>query len=635
MAVWALVRIGVEQGRVSVEDPLQSQTAGRGGEHRGPGLWLPEQAVEILHPQPAATHVEQGPDHSADLISEEPLPDEVNVESLSPRFGPDSVQGPHRGHLLGHGERRHVAAPGQESCRAGEGPGARYGRQGGRPQTRPGEVRSPPPDAIGVVFSQRAAASVERTGGRHDTTDSNVARQQAVDPLQDAGHRNLHRHVGVCDLARGVDTCVGPSCPDHGHLDPAREGGQGTLQLALYSSIRRLPLPSVKSLSEKGHGQLYSLSHPEYPRTGGIRNEVAAVGSVMIGLMVQLTLGSVMLFSPELSYFPGSYFDSNGRNSVQRRAMEKWPGASKLADIWWNDPNLAKPGRMAILIGAAATHDTDLIPVYRDAVERRSQPIRQAATYGYFDLLGDQLPNVEAGVTDAMVRGIIRDMNRMRISLQRNSLVEVWLHAMLRDEGKKFPGFRGYSPQRSATDCLFAVERVMSPDDLESLTIAFEVSENKISRIGLMRLIEAVTLSRFVDAAVGPRSGSGPRGLDLGITRLEEAIESWQGPACDIDVDRVLKSRMAAMGVTVNDPRGADACLVWQRVLRVGDPTWWPTAAKQLYACGGPWIELSVLQADAQWNNDRRDALLEWYGLMPRVPDRSPRPVRTAPPTVQ
>ena len=355
----------------------------------------------------------------------------------------------------------------------------------------------------------------------------------------------------------------------------------------------------------------------------------------MIGLLVQLALASVMLFSPELAHFPGSYFDSNGRTSVQRRAMEKWPGASKLADIWWNDPDLAKPGRMAILVGGAVTHDTDLIPVYRDAIERPSQAIRQAAMYGYLDLIGDQLPNVQTGVSNEMAGSLAREMNRMRISLQRNSLVEVWLHAMLRNEDRRFPGFRGYAPRRPATDCLFAVDRVMSPDDLESLITAFEVSENQVSRIGLMRLIEAVTLSRFVDTASGPGSGSGPRGLKLGMSRLEEAIGNWRGPDCAIDVDRVLKFRLAEMGAVVRDPRGEDACLVWQRVLRVGDPSWWPTAARQLYACGGPWIELSVLQADAGWNRDRRDELLDWYGLMPRVPDRPPRKVGATPPTVQ
>jgi len=355
----------------------------------------------------------------------------------------------------------------------------------------------------------------------------------------------------------------------------------------------------------------------------------------MIGVMVQLVLSSVMLFSPELTYFPSSYFDANGRTTVQRRAMEKWPGASKLADIWWNDPELAKPGRMAILIGGAATHDVDLIPVYIDAVNRRSQPIRQAAIYGFYDLVGAQLPDVRADISDEAARIMTKKMKRMQISLQRNSLVEIWLHVLLREEGKKFPGFRGYSLSRRARDCLFAIERIMTPDDLEFLVLAYQTSEDKNSRLGLMKLIESLTLSRFVDKPTGQRSGSGPKDLEQGMTRLDQVIETWRGESCRIDVDRVLRSNLAEMGAHVSEPRGASACQVWQRVLLVGDSTWWPTAARQLYACGGPWVELSVLQADADWNHARRDQLVQWYDLMPKPPNRSRTPDGPKPPTVQ
>lgn len=355
----------------------------------------------------------------------------------------------------------------------------------------------------------------------------------------------------------------------------------------------------------------------------------------MIGVMVQLVLSSVMLFSPELTYFPSSYFDANGRTTVQRRAMEKWPGVMVLRQIWWNDPGLKKPGRMAILVGGGVTHDRDLITVYIDAINRPSQPVRKAAMYGYHDLIGDKLPDVRADISDQTALTMTRRMRKMRISLQRNSLVEVWLHAMLHDEGKRLPGFRGYSPRSSARDSLFAVERVMTPEDLESLILAFQVSENQISRVGLMRLIESITLSRFLGTAKGSRFGSGPKDLEQGMKRLDEAIESWRGSDCSIDVDRVLRSRMAEMGATVSDPRSGDACFVWQRVLQVGDPVWWPTAARQLYVCGGPWVELSVLQSDAEWNHARRDKLLEWYGPMRKAPSRSRTPDGPTPPTVQ
>ena len=352
----------------------------------------------------------------------------------------------------------------------------------------------------------------------------------------------------------------------------------------------------------------------------------------MIGLMVQMALSSAVLFSPELAHFPGSYFDASGRISIQRRAMERWPGTTVLVEKW-HDPELYRPGRMAILLGAAATHDPVLIPLYQDGITRRSQEIRQAAAYGYHELIGARPPNVTGGVSDEAAAKLGLQMGRMRLTLQRNSLVEVWLHAMLRKEGKAFPGFRGTSVEGRAVECLFAVDRVMTVEDLESLIVAFEITENRTVRLGLMRMIESVTLSRFMDHQTGQRSGLGAHHQETGLKRLEAAIERWRGESCRIDPDRILRDNMAEMGVEIAEPRGPGSVDVWLKVLLVGDPPWWSMAARQLYANGGPWITLSALQSGADWNQDRRERLLEWYGMgdmsvkrAPAVPTRGPSP---------
>ena len=140
----------------------------------------------------------------------------------------------------------------------------------------------------------------------------------------------------------------------------------------------------------------------------------------MIVTVVQLAFSAVLLFSPELVHFPGPYFDTHGRPAMHRRAMERWPGSTALYEMW-NDPQLKKPGRMAILLGGAATHDPALIPIYLDGIRRKSQEIRQAAAYGYHDLIGDKLPNVTVGVSDMRAGVLGQQMNRMRISLERNS----------------------------------------------------------------------------------------------------------------------------------------------------------------------------------------------------------------------
>jgi len=71
------------------------------------------------------------------------------------------------------------------------------------------------------------------------------------------------------------------------------------------------------------------------------------------------------------------------------------------------------------------------------------------------------------------------------------------------------------------------------------------------------------------------------------------------------------------MGAEVEDPRGPGACAYWQNVLRAGDSGWWAVAARQLYACGGPWRELSVLQPDSDVMSERRLELMRWYRLDP------------------
>ena len=90
------IRREVEQGGVSIEDPLESQTAGRSGEDPGPGDRMMQQTFKISHGEPAATHFEQGADHSADLITEETLSDKMELQPLLPGFDPDSVQRSHR-----------------------------------------------------------------------------------------------------------------------------------------------------------------------------------------------------------------------------------------------------------------------------------------------------------------------------------------------------------------------------------------------------------------------------------------------------------------------------------------------------------------------------------------------------------
>jgi len=338
--------------------------------------------------------------------------------------------------------------------------------------------------------------------------------------------------------------------------------------------------------------------------------------AAMIAAVAQLLLGSGWLHSSEVQYFPSSYFDSTGRIQLQAQVMQSWPGPSALAEMW-RSATLDTPQRLAILLGAPVHHDPSLLPVYREAIESETPRLRQAAAYGYHDLIGDRLPDVSSGVSKAEAGRLAREIDLVAETLRRHPLVAIWLQAALQSEGRSLPSFVGVAPQRPAAACLKAVDTVMRFDDLDLLVQAYQLSARRPTRIALMRLIEGLTLSRFVPRSVGSTEAWGPEVYDRGLVDLDAAIASWQSGGCTVDATRVLAGNFALMGVELSDPLAAGACVYWQSVLRAGDSGWWAMAARQLYDCGGPWRELSVLQPESDLMRERRQDLLRFFRLDP------------------
>lgn len=350
----------------------------------------------------------------------------------------------------------------------------------------------------------------------------------------------------------------------------------------------------------------------------------------MVVVAAQAALTSGLLYSPEISHFPGPYFDATGKEQMQRRVMEAWPGPSAVLKLW-DSGRLRREGRIIVLVGAAAYHDPQLLPMYRTGMTLPDDRVRQAAAYGYRDLIGDRLPNLagEIGTWDG--HRFAREMDRVDETLQKHTLVVMWLDAMLRSEGKRFPGCRSFALERTARDCLDAVERLMRIEDLGDLVVAYQTSEDQTTRLGLVRLIEALSLSRFVVGRGPANKGWGPGVYEQAMAGLDAAIEHWMTAGCRVDGERVVLQNMAAMGARVPALSSPETCWVWLNVLRAGDAGWRATAAKQLYECGGPWIELSVLQAESADNLARRDQILGWYQLTPQSRPRPPNPTPTRP----
>ncbi len=468
----------------------------------------------------------------------------------------------------------------------------------------------------------RALAGVELRWGPPHRAHPDLLWEMLIEAFLETAGRDRYREIDVCHLAGGVDTGVGSASADDRCRDASGHLCQGPLELALHGALGRLPLPTVELRAEVGDGELYPLFHIGYPRTGEEREKGLVVVTAAQLLTLQLVLAVGVLNSSEVRYFPGSYFNDVARERLQRRAMVRWPGPSGLRQMWY-DGGLGEGQRVALLLGAAAHHDASLLEIYREAVVSDSSRVRQAAAYGYRDLIADSLPSVTRGVDDAAAQRLAAEMDAVQSTLEGHSMVEMWLHAALHDEGRSLPGYHGILQRRSSDACFRAVERLMGPEDLEVLIRAYRTSEDLANRIPLLRLIEALSLNQFILMPLGERRGWNTQVYLDGLYLLDELLVEWVDMLCDLDYERVVSASLAKMGALGVEPLHPEACSVWGMVLSQGDPRWWAIASRRLYECGGPWIELSVLQASSDENRSLRNRLMKWYGLRDIAPRQS------------
>jgi len=338
-----------------------------------------------------------------------------------------------------------------------------------------------------------------------------------------------------------------------------------------------------------------------------------------------IAIGVSSLISPEVAYFPGSYFEAVAKSTLQRRAMTVWPGPSQLVRRW-QDGLLSNREKMAVLVGGSASHDPVLLPLYREAVMSENPRLRMAAAYGYRDLLGDGLPNLSAGVSPDDARRLAAEMDAVAATLRERPLVEFWLQAALSAEDRSMPGWSGVVLRRPPGICFRAVDQVVSFDDFEYLAAAFRISAAPGSRFALMRLMEAATLSRFYLLPQGQRAGSGTKETNEAITAASEFIDLWVDTRCRPDPSAILKASLVTLGVRGVDPFAVDSYWLWLQVLRRGEPPWRAMAARRLYELGGRWSSLSILQAESPGDLEAWEELVSWYRLWPShssKPDRA------------
>ncbi|MEJ2189696.1 MAG: hypothetical protein P8Y93_09850 [Acidobacteriota bacterium] len=346
----------------------------------------------------------------------------------------------------------------------------------------------------------------------------------------------------------------------------------------------------------------------------------------MTAIILAAATSAALPAADQVRWFPGPYFESRARIQLQRAAMERWPGPAQLLDMW-RDEKLPEEKRLAILLGGAAFHDPQLLPLYREAIASDSQRLRQGAAYGYRDLLADLHPNVTAGVNAQESRLLGEEMDTMAETLQRHSLLALWLESALAREGASLPDWQGVVLDRPSRSCFEAVESLAVVDDLDLLVTTYRLSTSRDSRLTLMQLIEGLSLDRFIVMPSGSGGAWGAEAYDNALKDLDRTLMQWSHGGCTIiDGESVLRANLRKLGVDNVDPLGPEGCDIWLEVLQRGLPAWWMLASRRLYACGGPWIELSTINRNRAETQERRPRLLGWYSPpRPKVSPPTPR----------
>ena len=155
--------------------------------------------------------------------------------------------------------------------------------------------------------------------------------------------------------------------------------------------------------------------------------------------LLAVNLSSGLFRAPELQYFPSDYFNQSAAAQIRGRVLNNWPGPSRLVEIWETE-ELPPYRRATLLIGGAAFHDPQMLPIYREAVFSKDLRVAQAAVWGYRNLIGDLPPGLSGEIPDDARRLLAGEIDAVIAATRRGTLVQMWLASALATEGKDLPG---------------------------------------------------------------------------------------------------------------------------------------------------------------------------------------------------
>ncbi len=325
---------------------------------------------------------------------------------------------------------------------------------------------------------------------------------------------------------------------------------------------------------------------------------------------------------PDPSFWPGSGAQQVGNmmaavlSEAVEPMLQSGPGPQQLLRRWRTEKaTWTEDQRVMVLLSGWAFHDTDLVPIYEDALERGSVREKRAAVWGLFKLIGDLPPDITKLRDDLSVwRSVHGLAHAVRWGTSRRSLVGLWVDSYLDLVGQpRRPGvvLKPRRPER----CLVAIREVATPADLDEVVALWPQLATQDHRRMMVQTIEAVTGQPFLRRPRGERAPSGGWLYDSAA----HTVDGWAGSMCStVDGIDYLRTRMAAAGHQAvrrgrrrTDAGGADDAGIpalpwvpWLNLLRNDVPPTWRIAVDALTAFGAPAVVLDMASPESPANEE-------------------------------
>lgn len=332
----------------------------------------------------------------------------------------------------------------------------------------------------------------------------------------------------------------------------------------------------------------------------------------MIATLLPLMLAGVaqVLSAPGVEEFPGPRFDGTAQATLEERVLTVWPGPSGLLSLWQTGA-LDEGEQVALLVGGAFFHDPQLLPAYLEGIASPAPRVRSAALFGYRELLADEPPILDGGVSPEAAVATLEEMQEVVGTLHRHTLVGLWIAALLATEEVSMPGWSGVVLHRQPRVCYEALDRLLWSEDLDQVLVAYDLVEDPRLLGPLVPFVEGMALERF---PIRPWQADRRWSRQI-YEEADHAVREWRDTRCREGRAWPAEARLASLSPTPGHPMSASACEAWLEVLVRGRASWWPMAVRQLYRCGAPPLFVPMLRGEGPETREVRKRFLGWYGI--------------------